>query len=212
MIPCSPVHQHPSQPHQPQPHQRCRYKPHPASNNLALNTYLQALRYDGVLQLGSGGGLQGLTSDTRYLDFMVDYMAANVLGLQTFLHPKGAGPFEDCGGGCAVATGVMGIASFSSAGAACALTVGFGCPASILLAGGLTSVVYEATSNPNAKGGQLACAFVFGPSSNAAAAVISVASAGTSAAVAGSGKVAMAAVKSVGQSAGFTASGKVLCG
>ena len=138
-------------------------------------------------------------------------MAANVLGIQTFIHPKGAGPFDGCGGGCAVATGVMGLAAFSSAGAACALTAGCGCPASIFIAGGLTSVVYEATSNPRAKGGQLACAFVFGPSIDAATAAISIASAGTSAAVAGSGQLAIGVVKSVGQSAGFTAAGKVLC-
>ena len=166
--------------------------------------YLQGLKNAGVLQLGSGGGLQGPTSDTRYLDFLVDYMAANVLGIQTFLHAKGAGPFDGCGWQCAVGTSVTGLFAFSLAGAACLGSIGLGCAAAGLVAGGLTSVVYEKTSNPSAKGGQLACAFFFGPSSNAATVTIGVASAGSSALAAASGTAVRAAANSVGVSVGQT--------
>jgi RHS repeat-associated protein len=173
--------------------------------------YLQRLKNAGVLRIGTAGELQGPTSDTRYLDFLVDFMDVNVLGIQTFLHPKGAGPFDGCGWQCAVGTSITGVLAFSLAGAACLGSIGLGCAAAGLVASGLTSVVYEKTSNPNAKGGQLACAFLFGPSSNAATALIAIPAAATSAAVSATGEAAAATVKSLGGSAVQTGFGKVLC-
>jgi len=86
------------------------------------------------------------------------------------------GPFDGCGWQCAIATITTGVVSFGTAGAFCAgatvVTLGAAapgaCTAGWFAATGVTSVVYEATSRKGESVGDLACAFLFGPTNQVA--------------------------------------------
>jgi len=120
---------------------------------------------------------------------------------------KDKGLFDGCGWKCAVATITTGILAGGTAGAVCVFTVGIGCGAATAAAVGTTSVVYEATSNPDADGGDLVCAFFFGPSNSNANVVAIVASGGLNAATQGT----VSAVKGVVQDVALDEVGGFVC-
>ncbi len=98
--------------------------------------------------------------------------------------PFGFDPFDGCGWACGLATGTTALLSGAAAGAVCLGSLGLGCGVATFAAGGLTSLVYEATST-DADGGDLVCSFFLGPTDPAAGFVITGGMAVHSAAAAG---------------------------
>jgi RHS repeat-associated protein len=121
-------------------------------------------------------------------------------------------PVEGCGWACGVATGVTALGTGTLAAGGCVLSAGFGCAVSVVVATGVTSVVYEATSTDGEDGGDLVCAFVVGPSDPYANATTMAVGAGSSAVTNGANR-AVAAGSSIAQDAavGEIASGSGLC-
>jgi hypothetical protein len=118
-----------------------------------------------------------------------------------FPAPVGPGLFEGCDWKCGTATVVTAGLGWTVTGGICSFTLGFGfgCGASATVTVGLTSVVYESTSNPGTESfGQLACAFVFGPSSSGGNAAMVVFSAGLGGATQGRTSAAASVAKDVG--------------
>jgi len=157
-----------------------------------------ATKPDGGLgeNLYNSEGPEGL--ERRMVTNAVDrFLDAGAAEFPELFPSRDRGWFDGCNWKCAVATITTGLLAGGSAGAVCVFTLALGCAAATTAAIGTTSVVYESTSNPDASGGDLVCAFFFGPSNDAANVVSIVASGGLTAATQGAKEVVTGVAKDV---------------